>query len=381
MIDRALVVGAGIGGLGAAAALAQRGVAVDVVELKPDNTVYGVGINQPSNALRALKSLGVLDEIVEHGFVYDRVRFCDLDGHLFAEIPHGTTVGGVPPNCALPRRELARILLGAATRAGADVRFGRTADVTPAGDRVAVGFDDGAGAEYPLVVGFDGIRSSVRRQVFGDEHEPVSTGYGAWRVTMPRPSEVTCPSVFQNYGTKAGYIPLTRDTMYMLAVTPAPPGLHYDPERLVDHLVEVLQGYGGLIGELRDALRPGDDVVYGVMEQVFLPRPWHSGRVVVAGDAAHACAPHLTQGAAMALEDAVVLAECVEATSEVEGSLSRFEDRRYDRARFVQEASLAILAGESLVTDAATLALHGQFCADVLPGQFREVDEYLAQPA
>jgi 2-polyprenyl-6-methoxyphenol hydroxylase-like FAD-dependent oxidoreductase len=382
VIDRALIFGAGIGGLAAAAALGQRWVDVDVVEIQETNTVYGVGINQPANALRMLKKLGVLDEIVAHGFIYDRVRFCDYNGNLFAEIPHAANSVDVPPNCALPRRELSRILLNAAVQAGADIRFGHTAHATQtSAESVEVQFHDGTTAAYPLVVGFDGIRSSSRRQIFGTEFEPISTGYGAWRVTVERPVEVTCPYVFQSCGTKAGFIPLTADTMYLIGVTPAPTGQHYPKEELVPRLVEILEGYGGIIGSVRDSLVETDNVVYGVMEQVFLPLPWHVGRIVVAGDAAHACAPHLTQGAAMALEDAVVLAESLESHENVDEALEAFETRRYPRAKFTQDASLAILAGESLVTDAETLGVHAKFCAEALPAQIAEVDQFLNQPA
>ena len=81
-IRKVLIVGAGIGGLGAGAALAQRGVEVEIVEIKPEPNVYGVGINQPGNSLRALQTLGVLEEVCDLGFEFDRWKFHDAHGDL-----------------------------------------------------------------------------------------------------------------------------------------------------------------------------------------------------------------------------------------------------------------------------------------------------------
>ena len=96
--ENALVVGAGIGGLAAAAALAGRGVEVDVVEARPDSTVYGVGINQPANSLRALDALGVLDRLRDVGAVYDRHVFRDRDGELIVSVDAHLGGEGIPPN-------------------------------------------------------------------------------------------------------------------------------------------------------------------------------------------------------------------------------------------------------------------------------------------
>jgi 2-polyprenyl-6-methoxyphenol hydroxylase-like FAD-dependent oxidoreductase len=113
---------------------------------------------------------------------------------------------------------------------------------------------------------------------------------------------------------------------------------------------------------------------------VMLPEPWFRGRVVVCGDAAHACAPHLTQGAAMALEDAVVLADEVAKQQGAEATLAAFTERRYPRANFIQMASRGILDAEMSVTrenlDGALEHLR-----EAIPGQFAHVDSLLAQPA
>lgn len=380
-IEKALIVGAGIGGLGAAAMLGRQGAEVDVVEVKEDATVFGVGINQPANSLRALKAVGVLPEILEIGVEFDRWIFCDYRGKLVADVVNRLGGEDVPPNCALPRRSLHKILIGAAEHAGATVRYGTTvADFEDSGEAVNVSFDDGSTGTYDLVIAFDGIGSPMRRRLFGDSFEPVYSGHVVWRVTVPRPAEATTGAVFQSPRSKGGYIPLTEDTMYLFLVTHEPEGVHRPKGEFAELLRERLSEYEGALGVIRENLKDDDDVVYSPLREVFLPPPWHKGRVVVAGDAAHACAPHITQGAAMALEDAVVLAEELAKATEVESALADYERRRYPRAKFVQDVSRGILDAE-MATNEENLAETIEQMEAHLPEQMAQVDEFLNQPA
>src|ERR1700744_1671236 len=120
-----LVVGAGIGGLGAAIALRQHGFAVEVVETKPELSVYGVGINQPANSLRALRAMGVLDEILAAGCQYDHSDFYTADGELIVHVP--SVMGGdVPANSALSRLNLHQILIAGAEGHDVKISYGTT---------------------------------------------------------------------------------------------------------------------------------------------------------------------------------------------------------------------------------------------------------------
>ena len=194
-VEKVLVVGAGIGGLAAAAALGQRGAEVDLIEIKPDSTVYGVGINQPANSLRALDKIGVLEQILDVGVTYDGYTFNDYKGKEIVAITSQLGDERVPPNCALPRRELSRILIGAAEGAGAKIRYGTSIeDLDDRGDGVSVTFNDGSSADYDLVVGFDGIKSPLRARLFGDEYPPVYSGHVVWRLTVPRPAHSIAPT-------------------------------------------------------------------------------------------------------------------------------------------------------------------------------------------
>jgi len=342
-----LVLGAGIGGLGASIALRQQGFDVDLVEIKPELAVYGVGINQPGNSLRALRALGVLDEIRSVGFEYDHTDFYDADGELIVHVPCTLGGDGVPANTALSRLNLHRILISAAERHDVKIRYGGTMEqFSDNGRAVDVSFTDGRRESYDLVAAFDGIKSATRRAVFGPEHDPVYSGFGVFRVTLPRPPYVDGVRVYQALGVKAGYIPLSATTMYMFVVTPDPPGVTHRREDFVRILRSRMAPFGALPGEVREALQPADDIVFSPISDVLLPLPWFSGRIGILGDAAHACAPHLTQGAGMALEDGIVLAETLAGGGSLEERLRAFGERRFPRARLVQDVSHGILQAE-----------------------------------
>jgi 2-polyprenyl-6-methoxyphenol hydroxylase-like FAD-dependent oxidoreductase len=380
-VNRVLVVGAGIGGLGAAAALGQRGIEVEVIERMPEPNVFGVGINQPGNSLRALNQIGVLDEIREAGFEFDRWAFHDKDGNMVVEVPTRLGGDGIPPNCALPRPELHRILIGAAERSGARIRYGVTvSEVADEGERVEVKFSDGSEGSYDLVAAYDGVKSDMRRRLFGGEFKPAYTGYAVWRVTVSRPPEIDYGALYQSPFHKGGWIPLTERTMYLLLVSREPEGVHYDEEKFTELLRERLAEFGGVIGEIRDNLDQYEGIVYAPLIEVMLPAPWHRGRVVVLGDGAHACVPHTTQGAAMALEDAVVLADELGDKDSVADALDALSERRYPRAKLVQDVSRGILESEMAINE-ETLKGALAHMAEELPGQFEQFEGFLNQPA
>ncbi|MFM0502482.1 FAD-dependent monooxygenase [Paraburkholderia caffeinilytica] len=382
-VKKILVVGGGIGGLAAGAAFAQRGIETDVVEIQPDSGVLGIGINQPANSLRALKNIGVLEQVCDVGFQYDEWKYNDEEGNLIARCPSSMGGDGIPANNALARKDLHGILIGAAKQAGATIHYGKTiTDLLDHGESVDATFSDGQHKNYDLIVAFDGISSAMRKRLFGDAYEPIYTGFAVWRVLAPRPDDVKCINLFQSTGAKAGIIPLSKDWMYLLNVTPEP-DVRYEPNRFVNMLHERLAGFGGIIGEIRDHhLKADSTVVYSPLRECMLPAPWFKGRVVICGDAAHACSPHLTQGAAMALEDAVVLAEEITADHgrAVNDALNAFMRRRYPRAKFVQDASHQILADEMAVTSDNIAAARIKMAID-LPRQMAAADAFLNQPA
>ncbi len=379
---RVLVVGAGIGGMGAAVALRQGGIDVELIEIQPTFSVYGVGINQPANSLRALRSLGALDDCLAAGFQFDHSSFYDQHGELIVTIPDAKGGDDVPANNALSRADLHKSLIAATEREGIKISYGTTLEsFVDDGDRVEAALSDGRRESFDLVVGFDGIKSSLRRQLFGADNNPVVySGFSVWRLTLPRPADVVQMRVYQALGVKAGFCPLSEKSMYMFVVTPEPGGVVYSQADFGDLLRDRMAPFEALPGAVRDSIDGPDGIVFSPISDVMLPLPWFKGRVGVLGDGAHACAPHITQGAAMALEDGVVLAETLVGDGSLTDRLGRFEERRFPRARFVQDVSRGILETEMAINadnyDDAVAGMRAH-----LPDQMRSVDQFLDAPA
>jgi 2-polyprenyl-6-methoxyphenol hydroxylase-like FAD-dependent oxidoreductase len=357
-IRRVLIVGGGVGGLTAATSFARRGVEVVLIERRPAFDVPGVGLGQPANALRVYDAIGVLEEILSAGFVYDHMCIFDANRELI--VKHKFLLGDdrIPAVCALSRLHLHEILLAAAQRAGVEVRLGRdVSGVHAEHDRVTVAFSSGEIESFDLLAGFDGIRSTIREHLVGTAFVPRSSGYGAWRLQVPRPDYVRGMEFLQGIGSKAGAMPLANDLMYLFHIRPEAPDAAFAYDDYPRLLQERLGQYGSYVAEICAALDAGYDIVYSPIEPMLLPWPWFRGRVVIGGDAAHVFAPHLTQGAAMAAEDGHILAREVLANDiTLESRLMRYSKKRYARCAFVYTFARQWLEDEQSIRTAEDLA-------------------------
>lgn len=345
-VSNVLIVGGGIGGLCAAIALRRKGVAADLVELKTEWTVYGVGIIQQSNVVREMHRLGLLDAYLDAAYAFEDVAIYTTGGQQLARIPGQRLAGPqYPANVGISRRALHKVLSETAIELGTQVRLGTSVEsLEQDANGVDVLFSDGSQGRYALVVGADGLFSRVRGLLFGDKYQPRFTGQSVWRHNFPRAAGIDHLANYQGPSGNAGLVPLADDLMYLFTTSHEPGNPWMDPASLADGLRQRLAGFGGLIGELREQIGDSSEVVYKPLEAVFVDEPWYRGRVLLIGDAAHATTPHLGQGAGMAIEDAVVLAEELTAGGELEDQLQRFMGRRFERCRFISEMSL--LAGE-----------------------------------
>ena len=163
---------------------------------------------------------------------------------------------------------------------------------------------------------------------------------------MPRPKGLIWGEIHSGPISKVGLTPILPELMYMFVVTAEPGNPWMPKDQLAELMRDRLEGFTGPIAELAKLIVDPDGVVYKPMEKTLLPDPWYKGRVVIIGDAAHATTPHLAQGAAMAIEDAVLLGELLGGDEPLETVLRQFMSRRYDRAKYVVETSLAIAGME-----------------------------------
>lgn len=340
-LKRILVAGGGVGGLTAATVFARRGVEVVLIERRGAFDLPGIGLGQPANALRVYDALGVLGEVLDCGFTYDRMCIFDPQRRLIVD--HRFLLGDdrVPAVCALSRRQLHAILLRAAREAGVEVQLGVwVKEITDEGGAVSVVLSNGDSDSFDLLAGFDGIRSTTRLHLVGTAFAPRPSGYGAWRVQVPRADGVTCMEFLQGIGSKTGAMPLSDDLMYLFHIRPEAADAVFQREQHLDLFRERLSPYGSYVADVAAGLDRDSDIVYSPIEPMLLPWPWFSGRTVIGGDAAHVMAPHLTQGAAMAAEDGYVLAqEALRDGIPLAARLMSYSQKRYARCAFVYSFS------------------------------------------
>jgi len=259
-----LVIGGGIGGLTAALALRQRGFAVHIIEKDPTWSVYGVGIIQQGNVLRAVQQLGILDRYIGAGVGFDAVEVYLPNGVKVARVPSPRLLPDRPANVGVSRRAMQKVLGDAAREAGATLSLGVTAVAIDNAEKAArVQFSDGSTGQYDVVVAADGTYSATREMVF-----------------------------------------------------------------------------------LAEQITDDEGVVYRPLEGVLVEGAWHRGRVVMLGDAVHATTPHLGQGAGLAIEDSLVLAEELARHDTVEAAFRAYRARRFERCAYIVRASLAICMGQ-----------------------------------
>ncbi|WP_427968753.1 FAD-dependent oxidoreductase [Altererythrobacter sp.] len=341
-----LIVGGGIGGLSAAIALRRAGHEVLVIERDPEWSVYGVGIIQQSNVLRAMDQLGVLDKFLDAACGFDAVEVFAPDGTMVARVPSPRLVKGKPANVGIGRRALQAVLGDSAKALGAQIRLGVTVEsLSDDGTKVDVAFSDGTAGAFDMVVGADGVYSQIRDLILPDAECPVFTGQAVWRYNLPRPSDLDALQVY-NGPTGAGLVPIGPELMYMYVTTAEPDNPRYPREGLAAAMRGKLAGCAPAIRALAEQITDDDGVVYRPLEGMMVHGPWSKGRVGLLGDAVHATTPHLGQGAGMAVEDAIVLANELGKHEDVEVALEAYRGRRYERCRYIVESSLAICHGQ-----------------------------------
>jgi 2-polyprenyl-6-methoxyphenol hydroxylase-like FAD-dependent oxidoreductase len=341
-VNKVLIIGGGFSGMAAAIALRKRGVDVDIVEIDPGWRSYGAGISLGGATLRAFRTLGILDEFLHRGAAFDGVDFNLGDGTHVATLPTPRVAGDdVPGGGAIMRPVLAKILAEATRASGANVRLGCTfSAIRQDRDGVDVSFTTGASGRYDLVIGADGLYSKVRETVFPDAPRPRYTGQGVWRAVLPRPPEVERAAMWLGKNIKAGISPVSAAQMYLYVTEDRADNVLIAPAEFLSRLKALLAPFQApVLQAVRDALEPSSQVIYRPLEGLLQRGPWNKGRVVLIGDTIHATTPHLASGACIGIEDALVLADELEKTEDVEKALAAFRERRWERCRMVVENS------------------------------------------
>jgi 2-polyprenyl-6-methoxyphenol hydroxylase-like FAD-dependent oxidoreductase len=328
---RAVVVGAGIGGLAAAIALEQAGVEPIVIERAPQLHEAGFGLVVSANAVTALRSLGLSDGVAARGTRVVRAEIRNPRGELLARIDYEALEW---ETYGILRTELQQAMLEALP--AERLRLGTTC-IGATEDGQAL-LDGGDAVVADIVVGADGIHSAVRRSLFGEE--PLHYGgHRAWRAGTRFDDKRVRDRFVEVWGVGGGFGfgPAGSGRVYWYCFETVPEGAPA-PDWPRDEFLCRYRTWFDPIPALIESTDP-DTIVPTFTYDRPPRRTWGRGRVTLLGDAAHPMKPNIGQGAAQALEDAVVLASSVAGSGDPEEGLRAYERRRVRRANAIVRAS------------------------------------------
>jgi 2-polyprenyl-6-methoxyphenol hydroxylase-like FAD-dependent oxidoreductase len=334
------IIGGGLGGLTAALALARQGQPVRVLESAPSFGAIGFGIQFGPNVFRVLDRIGISDAVLEKADFPSAVLLIDgLTGKEVTRLPTGPSLRArfKHPYIVIHRIDLHNVLLDACRR---DPLITLEADAmvkhfTDNGNRIVVTTEDGRSFEGAALIGADGIRSRTRTHLFGDG-DPVPNGYMAFRTIVPM-GDVTADvrreivALWGGPGFHIVHYPLRHGTLFNIAAV---------FRRSISSERGDTAAYRA---ELEHAYRNAHPTMKALLSMLDLERRqavadrdpirhWHKGRIVLLGDAAHPTLQSLAQGACMAIEDGLCLADCVAAAKgDFQAAFRRYESARVMR--------------------------------------------------
>jgi len=337
LTQKVLVIGCGIAGPALAIFLKRIGLEPIIFEAEESPNDYaGLFLNLSRNGLRIADELGIANEIVKEGYRMQIMRMYNGKGRLLGEISdRNKEVQGY----TIKRRILHKLLREQAERQGINIVFGkRLVDIQMSKNKVEVTFKDGTTISGDMLVGCDGIHSKTRQCIFSDSPTPSYSGlisYGGFSTSKDLPYEHGVQNMI--FGKKAffGYVVKKSGEVYWfgnltyegsptrreLMSIPQEKWKKFIEELHIDDPVPVRQ----IISQTK-----GDIGVYPIYDILSQPI-WYKGRAILIGDALHATSPNAGQGAALALEDAMLLAKCVRDNSHLEEAFKTFEILRRER--------------------------------------------------
>jgi salicylate hydroxylase len=350
-LGKTMIIGAGLGGVTLGAAMLQQGFDVELFEQAPALGEIGAGIQLSPNACRVLRALGILDEIIAVAARPTEYRFRLFDsGEVLQTIPLGAEYEALHgfPYLAVHRADLHRALANRFLELGPDrLHVGAKAvDFEETADHVSVRFANGDVREGELLVGADGIKSLVRQKILG-KADVQYTGDQAWRAMVPaeripehlRPAAV---DVWVGPGRHTVIYPLRRGELINMVGCVEYEASGEESWSRPRPWEELKADFAGWHDEVQAVIDAADrDQCYRWALNIREPvRNWGTRRAVLLGDSVHATLPYMAQGAAMALEDAIVLSRSLKDVPELSSAIRSYEEARFDRtAKVIREST------------------------------------------
>lgn len=334
---KVLIQGAGITGLALARELMARGVDFLIVERASEVKPVGAGITLGANALGCLARTLPLERLRERGESIRELAITDQRGRVLMSTP-SQVEGVLRTGIAIHRHQLHECLLEGIP--SAKIRLGTCVEAFHLSETsVEAKLSDGSEERFEFLVGADGLRSRIRSMLFPD-HSIRFSGYACWRAVVDRSLRDPGHAIeMWGPGRRLGLVPIGNGRTYVYATLNVSASQYSAraTDRSVREVIALFDRFAGDAREFLDAMARLPGLIHNDLEEVELPQ-WHSGRVLLIGDAAHAMTPNLGQGAAMGIEDAAVLARIWESDSNPK-SLEDFEKIRRPRVRWIQNKS------------------------------------------
>lgn len=331
------VIGAGIGGLAVARALAQRGAAVSVLEQAPEIAEVGAGLQVSPNGFAVLRALGLDDGLRQAAVRAEAVSLRDYKGGEVLRLDLGALSGA--EYHVIHRADLIDILAAGARAAGVRIRLMQRVTRVEGGARPVVHLANGATVEADLVIGADGLHSVVRRALNGDT-TPVFTRQVAWRALVPNHWD-RGPEVQVHMGPLRHLVsyPLRGGDLINLVAVQERAAWTAESWSQRDDPMALRAAFGDFGPDARAMLEAVDEVNLWGLFRHPVARVWHADGLAILGDAAHPTLPFLAQGASMALEDAWVIADALSSGVDMGAALATYQARREGRVTRVVAAA------------------------------------------
>lgn len=339
-MENVVILGGGIAGLATAIALKRIGITAPVYEATQEWKPVGAGITLAFNALRACERLGILSEVKETGREMNIANIIDSKGQLLTEMDYGNYKSRYgQSNVAIHRHDLHQLLVNQLEPS--TLYLGKKVSSFIQDEHsVKLRFEDGEEIETQYVIASDGIHSLFRMQLVPDSH-PVYAGYTCWRGISSFPPHYSFgEKVIEAWGSgiRMGVVPVKKGTLYWFAVKTAPEKSEQMRTTTKEDLLRYFQDW---TEDLKDVIRTTEpsQILWNDIYDIVPLSQFAFGNILLIGDAAHATTPNMGQGGCQALEDAVVLALCLEKETNMKKTFQLFEQKRLARTRKVQQNS------------------------------------------
>ncbi|ULQ55193.1 FAD-dependent monooxygenase [Flavihumibacter rivuli] len=341
MTETYTIVGGGIAGLCAAIALRRIGLDPLVVEAAPAFKPIGAGLTLAANAMQALRHLGIAEQVKERGRIMNAFTIYDEKGKVIKRVntdPHTSRYG--ISNFNIHRADLHEVLFSFLPKDRV-LTGKRTVDLQATDGGYRLQFEDGSQLETTYLIVAEGIHSPIRSKLVPDSHLRYA-GYTCWRGIADN-SRLQVNETSETWGSNGrfGIVPLNNHQIYWFATKNSEPMnftyQHYTIEQLMEHY----QDYHAPIREVLSST-PANGIIWDDLYDLAPLEQYAFGHILLMGDAAHATTPNMGQGACMAIEDAVVLGECLKQHNNVAHAFNQFEKQRKERTQWVVKQSRSI---------------------------------------